>query len=184
MGLGKNKDAENFNLIKFAGLDLILGFKDNKMKDFLLSNGLTEEEYGWFMENSTKENSIIGIDHYPGCVHIFGKKVKNYTPKSKYMLKEIILEYYGRYKMPMLHTEVNGSASSIKICRATYEILRGLRAQGHLILGMSWHGDEYFLDWNSCLRNQHNCEINVGLYNRGKLQRVGRFLSELIASHS
>jgi beta-glucosidase len=177
---GKPQEVKKFNLRRFAPLDLILGHMDENMKKYLLSEGLQEQEYDWFMNNASRKNMILGIDHYPTCVHILSTR-KICSPTDPYYLRYIVKVYWNRYGIPLLHTEVNAlPIFAEKLCLKTFRVISQLRKEGFPVLGMSWYGDEYQVDWHYALRYKKNEETKVGLYYKGKLQSVGKLFAKLI----
>ncbi|MDP3881357.1 MAG: family 1 glycosylhydrolase [Nanoarchaeota archaeon] len=178
----RQEEALRFNLRRFAALDLILGKEDERMRNYLISQGMTEEEYSWFMVNGYKGNTILGIDHYPTCVHILEEKnTINCDPLHPYQLYTLVVEYSQRYKLPLLHTETNGWPDhALSICQKTYDVIAQLRTEGYQILGMGWYGDEYQVGWHHALVGPRSREENhVGLFYRGKIQPVGILFGEL-----
>ena len=59
------KPAEVLNAARFLSLDLNYGRRvDSEMYEYLLDNGMTREEYHFFMDNRLKHHCILGNDYY------------------------------------------------------------------------------------------------------------------------
>jgi hypothetical protein len=175
-------EANAFNVRRFAALDLIFGFRDPVMKEYMLRHGFSEIDYEWCMEHGTFENHVLGIDHYPTAVHRYGKEISvDETPDAPSKLYDIVKVYWDRYLLPMLHTETNGwPAHAVKICQDTYDTINKLRAEGYPVLGMGWYGDEYQVGWHYALHGPLSFEESpVGLFYKGELQPVGKRFGEL-----
>jgi beta-glucosidase/6-phospho-beta-glucosidase/beta-galactosidase len=172
-----------FNLKRFAALDLIFGKQDRTMKKYLLSQGMNEEEYGWFMEHGSKKNSVLGIDHYPTCIHTYtAEKIVDHGPDAPSELYSLSVEYYRRYHIPLLHLEVNGWPDyATSLCLQTFDTLARLKKEGFPVVGMSWFGDEYQVGWHHGLVGPKSYEETpVGLFYKGELQPVGEMFKELL----
>lgn len=181
-GSYREAEARRFNVRRFTLLDLILGNNDEEMREYLLSQGLNAAEYDWFMEHGTTKGTILGIDHYPWCIHEFHQDhTVDHDITKPYRLFELIEEYWKRYPLPMLHTEVNAKAeNSIAMCQQTYDILAKLRQEGYPVLGMAWYGDDVQIGWESILKGEKGFdEYPVGLFYKGEPQPVADLFGEL-----
>src|SRR3989344_1178782 len=178
----REQEAHRFNLRRFAALDLIFGKHDESMRDYLISQGLTEEEYSWFMIHGTREHTILGIDHYPTCIHLLEENTTiNCDPTHPFQLYTLIIDYWNRYQLPLIHTETNGwPKHALDICKKTYDTISQLRVEGYPILGMGWYGDEYQVGWHHALVGPRSYEENqVGLFYKGDIQPVGILFSKI-----
>jgi hypothetical protein len=176
-------EANAFNLRRFAALDLIFGYRDATMKSYMAQHGLSEIDYEWCMEHGNTKNTILGIDHYPTCIHRFGNKsTTDEDPSSPYKLYDLVKVYWDRYQLPMLHTETNAwPEHAVSVCMRTYDVINQLRREGYPILGMGWYGDEYQVGWHYALYGPLSFEESpVGLHYKGELQPVGQLFGRLI----
>jgi Glycosyl hydrolase family 1 len=180
---GSHREAEayRFNLRRFGALDLIFGKHDPAMREYLISQGLSEQEYQWFMENGDSSKTILGIDHYPWCVYILDEGGQELDPLARYQLYELTKVYYQRYELPLLHTEINGVPElAVAICKKTYDVIVQLRDEGYPMLGMGWYGDEYQVGWQFVMVGEEKFnEYPVGLYYKGELQPVASLFHEM-----
>lgn len=176
-------EATAFNIRRFAALDLIFGFRDPVMKDYMMKHGFAEIDYEWCMEHGTFENHVLGIDHYPTCVHRYGAHTTvDETANEPSKLYDLAKIYWDRYQLPMLHTETNGwPKHAVSICKQTYDAINKLRKEGYPVLGMGWYGDEYQVGWHYAMFGPLSFEESpVGLFYKGTLQPVGTLFGELI----
>lgn len=181
-GSGREADAALFNMQRFAALDLMFGCDDALLHTYVTRFGLSEEEYQWFMSNGNFRDTILGIDHYPTCVHLYKKKTTvDERPEAPLKLYELVKVYWERYKMPMLHTETNAwPVHAIALCQKTYDVINQLREEGYPVLGMGWYGDEYQVGWHYALYGPLSHEESpVGLHYKGELQPVGELFRDL-----
>ncbi|MBW3625614.1 MAG: family 1 glycosylhydrolase [Armatimonadetes bacterium] len=175
-------EANLFNeAVRFVPLDLILGHRDDRVFGYLDAYGITEEEYEWFMTHGSKSRKILGIDHYPTCIHILHEnRVVDQDANSPYELGHLTRAYWNRYRMPLLHAEVNAwPEHAVRICRQTYEELCRMRSEGYPVLGMSWYGDESQVDWQTALRKRGE-ETPVGLFRQGEPQPVAELFRSYV----
>lgn len=182
-GSGREAEARRFNLRRFAALDLIFGNRDQLMEHYLIEQGLSQTEYDWFMENGSSTKTILGIDHYPWCVYILSPNEKmELDPLARYQLYELAKVYWQRYKLPLLHTEINAVPElAVAMCQKTYDVVKQLGDEGYPIVGMGWYGDEYQVGWQSALVGaDKHAEYPVGLYYKGELQPVASLFHDLI----
>jgi len=131
------------------------------------------------MEHGKTTGTILGIDHYPWCVYHLGTSTDiTLDPLESYQLYELAKVYWSRYKLPLLHTEINALPElAVKLCKKTYDILTRLSEEGYPIVGMGWYGDEYQVGWQSLLRSYE--EYPVGLHYRGQIQPVALVFKQL-----
>lgn len=182
---GAQREAEvaRFNLRRFAGLDLMFGQRDSAMAAYLVEQGLPETDYEWFMTHGQKNDVVLGIDHYPTCVHTYDNDgVLHHTPDQPYRLYDIVREYWQRYDLPLVHTEVNGWPNfAVTICQQTFDEINRLRRDGVPVLGMGWYGDDLQIGWHVAMRGPKGYEESpVGLFYKGQLQPVGERYRDLL----
>ena len=96
------------NKLRFASLDLLYAkHPDADVYRYLTDNGLTREEYDWFMTGEPPGYQIMGNDYY-------GRNERIRLPDGSEMSGMDVLgwyhvthEYYLRYRKPVMHTETN-----------------------------------------------------------------------------
>lgn len=180
-GSGREEEAYHVTRCRFVCLDLIFGYID--MHDYLVDQGIFDDEYEWFMENGKITNTLLGFDYYDWChqllkandeffplVPFLPEKFINYP----YPMDELVIKFWDRYQIPLLHTETNAWPEvAIEKCTLVYNILSQLRKNGYPILGMSWFGDELQVGWQWILSGPYAFdETPVGLFYKGRKQPV------------
>lgn len=181
-GSGQERQAETFNTERFAATDLIFGHHDPKLEQYLVEQGLPQAEYDWFMAHGNKLRTVFGIDYYPWSVNQLDQNGRRpHDPHLSEALYVLAIQYYQRYQMPLLHTEVNALPElAVDVCLRTHEVLGNLREIGYPILGMSWFGDDLQIGWQSALLAPNgDDEFRVGLFYKGKTEPVGQLFSRL-----
>jgi beta-glucosidase/6-phospho-beta-glucosidase/beta-galactosidase len=175
-GLSDMEKVDKFNnFLRVAPLDLILGHRDENVKKHFKLNGVSENDYEWFMKHGNIKNLVLGIDHYPWCVHEYtDNSVTNKEPKDRYQLASLVKEYWLRYPLPLMHMEVNAVNEHAKdICEKTYEEMLLLGKKGYPVLGMSWFGDDLQIGWQSNLSGPTaDSEYRVGLFYKGEKEPI------------
>src|SRR5206468_11786331 len=103
--------AEFYNAKRLLSFDLCYGIDlRGNMYQYLLDNGLTQEEYYWFMEtgSAVKPYCIMGNEYYVTNEHAVRAKDGLCTPSGLiYGYYVITKQYYDRYHLPVMHTETN-----------------------------------------------------------------------------
>ncbi|MBV9172462.1 MAG: family 1 glycosylhydrolase [Chloroflexi bacterium] len=176
-GAKREEEVRRFNLARFVALDLAFGHRDSELHDYVLGEGLSAEAYEWFMRAGSTDDTLLGIDHYPGCVHTYGAdEITHDGPSSASQLVPLVVTYAQRYAMQdrLLHTESNGLPNcAAAICERTYHELAMLRRMGYAVWGMGWYGDEVQVGWQSQLSGPDgHAEYPVGLFRHGQPQPV------------
>jgi len=181
--------AEILNAKRFLSLDLNYGRRvESEMYEYLLDNGMTRDEYHWFLDNHLKHHCLMGNDYYvtnehrvcPGG-HIVGSgEIFGY--------EEITVQYYDRYLLPVMHTETNlsegpnGDEAVLWLHKEWANVLR-VRNKGIPIVGFTWYSLTDQVDWDTALREDAGRVNALGLYDLDRnVRRVGRAYRELIAA--
>jgi hypothetical protein len=74
---------------------------------YLLDNGLSRQEYEWFMQQSTKKNCVMGNDYYVSNEHMVHHDGTTSAAGDVFGYYAITRQYFGRYRLPIMHTETN-----------------------------------------------------------------------------
>src|ERR1051326_916429 len=92
------KRAERLNGERFLSLDLNYARRvDSDMYEFLLDNGMTREEYHFFMHHSPKHHCIMGNDYYVTNEHRVNPDGQTEPSGDVFGYDEITRQYYQRY---------------------------------------------------------------------------------------
>ena len=181
------KPAEVMNAERFLSLDLNYGRRvDSEMYEYLMDNGMTREEYHFFLDNNLKHHSIMGNDYYITNEHRVANDGTTRPAGEVFGYYELTYQYYDRYRLPVMHTETNlaqgpaGDEAVNWLWKQWANVLR-VRNDGIPIVGFTWYSLTDQIDWDVALREVNNHVHPVGLYDLDrKIRPVGKAYKELI----
>jgi beta-glucosidase len=180
--------AEFMNARRFLSLDLNYGRRvDSDMYEYLLDNGMTRDEYHFFLERSSlRHHCIMGNDYYVTNEHRVRADGFSTAAGDIFGYDEITRQYYDRYRLPVMHTETNliegpnGDEAVNWLWKQWANVLR-VRNTGVSIVGFTWYSLTDQMDWDVGLREENNRVTPVGLYDLDRNMRpVGRAYKQLI----
>ena len=180
--------AANFkNSERFLSLDLNYGHKvDSEMFTYLMDNGVTAEEYSFFINSRMKQRCILGNDYYYTNEHLVSADGSSKASGEIFGYSELTWEYFRRYGIPVMHTETNlaegpkGDEAEQWLWKQWANIMR-VRRHGIPIVGFTWYSLTDQMDWDTGLREENNRVHPVGLYDLDRRPRaVGRAYKKLI----
>ena len=172
------------NKQRFLSLDLLYAHPpDADVCIWMMDNGLTREEYAWFMAGEPPGHQIMGMDYY-------GRNERILTPDGSLISSEDVMgwyyithEYFSRYRRPVMHTETNvedPEAGPAWLWKQWINILR-MRADGVPVLGFTWYSLIDQMDWDMELAEMNMRPFRCGLYDLDRKQRpVGAEYAKLI----
>ena len=102
--------AAAFNDKRFLSLDLSYGHDvRGMMYEYLMDNGMTREEYHWFLREATPPapHCIMGNDYYVTNEHLVPADGPVRPAGEIFGYYVITRQYYERYRLPVMHTETN-----------------------------------------------------------------------------
>ncbi len=181
------KSAELYNSMRFLSLDLNYGHRvDSEMYEYLMANGMTWDEYHFFMDNRMKHHCILGNDYYWTNEHRVGADGSTRASGEIFGYSEITRQYYDRYRLPVMHTETNivegpnGDEAVNWLWKEWANVLR-VRNDGVPTVGFTWYSLTDQVDWDSALREQAGHVNPLGLYDLDRnIRNVGRSYRQLI----
>ncbi|HEX6191381.1 MAG TPA: family 1 glycosylhydrolase [Chitinophagaceae bacterium] len=177
--------ARFLNQKRFLSLDLTYGYPLNvTMYEYLLSNGMTKEEYKWFANNQVKARCIMGNDYYVTNEHLVFPNGMTQAAGEIFGYYVITSQYYKRYKLPIMHTETNIKMPACKewLLKQWANVHR-LKHDGIPIIGFTWYSLLHQVDWDSALRNDAGHVNELGLYDLDrKIMPVGEAYKTLIGN--
>jgi beta-glucosidase/6-phospho-beta-glucosidase/beta-galactosidase len=181
------KPAEIENSKRFLSLDLNYGHRvDSEMYEYLFDNGMTREEYHFFLGNSLRHHCILGNDYYWTNEHRVAADGVTRASGEIFGYSEITRQYHGRYRLPVMHTETNiaegpnGDEAVNWLWKQWANVLR-VRNDGVPTVGFTWYSLTDQIDWDVGLREQNNRVHPVGLYDLDRrIRPVGRSYRQLI----
>src|SRR5436853_6401212 len=77
------------------------------MYEYLFENGMTRDEYHFFLGNSLRHHCILGNDYYWTNEHRVAADGATRASGEIFGYSEITRQYYNRYRLPVMHTETN-----------------------------------------------------------------------------
>ena len=176
--------ANFLNEKRFLSLDLTYGRPVNAvMYEYLLDNGMTRDEYHWFLNNQVKANCVLGNDYYVTNEHIVHEDGRVTGSGEIFGYYVITHQYYDRYHLPVMHTETNLSDAEHSwdwLWKQWMNLFR-LRSDGVPIIGFTWYSLTDQVDWDTALREDAGRVNPVGLADLDRnIRRVGWEYKKLI----
>jgi beta-glucosidase/6-phospho-beta-glucosidase/beta-galactosidase len=180
--------ADFCNQLRFVALDLHYSHQvQADVMKYLLDNGMTWDEYEWFMCQKAGERSILGIDYYKanealvdgnGTVDAYGETYGWYV---------VARQYYERYLRPLMQSETNTASAKAAgpwLWKQWHNVAR-MREDGIPIVGFTWYGLVDFVDWEGWLLKKEGRVVPCGLYTLDRKPRpVCREFRRLIREYS
>lgn len=182
------RPAELENSRRFLSLDLNYGHRvDSAMYEYLTDNGLTRQEYHFFLQNTLRHHCILGNDYYWTNEHRVSSDGSHRASGEIFGYSEITRQYYERYRLPVMHTETNliegplGDEAVNWLWKQWANVLR-VRNDGVPTVGFTWYSLTDQVDWDTALREKNDRVHPVGLYDLNrKIRPVGKSYKKLIA---
>lgn len=179
--------AEVLNSLRFLSLDLNFGRRTgSEMYQYLLDNGMTRDEYDWFMNMRLKQHCIMGNDYYLTNEHRVAADGSSRASGEVFGYDGITWQYFDRYRLPVMHTETNladygdGQLSVEWLWKQWASVLR-VRNDGIPIVGFTWYSLTDQVDWDTALREDNGRVNPLGLFDLDRnIRPVGRAYKQLI----
>ncbi|HZQ62788.1 MAG TPA: family 1 glycosylhydrolase [Casimicrobiaceae bacterium] len=181
------RPAEILNERRFLSLDLNYGMRvSSEMYEFLLDNGMTREEYHWFLDHRLKHHCIMGNDYYVTNEHRVAADGSSGPAGEVFGYGEITRQYHRRYNLPVMHTETNfkqgahGDEAVFWLWKQWANVLR-IRNDGVPMVGFTWYSLIDQVDWDTALREPNGNVNPLGLYDLDrKIRPVGEAYRKLM----
>lgn len=181
------KPAERMNCHRFLPLDLNYGHRvDSGVYEYLMDNGMTREEYHFFLGRRLRQHCILGNDYYWTNEHRVRADGSTSASGEIFGYSEITRQYYARYRLPVMHTETNiaegpqGDEAVNWLWKQWANVLR-VRNDGVPTVGFTWYSLTDQVDWDTALREQNGRVNPLGLYDLDRnIRAVGRSYKQLI----
>jgi beta-glucosidase/6-phospho-beta-glucosidase/beta-galactosidase len=159
--------AAFYNEKRFIALDLSYGYPMSAaVYQYLLDNGMSREEYAWFLTNRVKAHCVMGTDYYVTNEHLVHADGTT-TPSGEIFGYYVIThQYYSRYGLPVMHTETNlmDADRAPMWLRKEWANVHRLKQDGVPVVGFTWYSLTDQVDWDSALRNDQGHVNPLGLY--------------------
>jgi beta-glucosidase/6-phospho-beta-glucosidase/beta-galactosidase len=175
--------ARRFNEKRFLAFDLTYGQHVNAtIYEYLLDNGMTRDEYHWFLQHHLRSRCVMGNDYYAtneNLVHADGTlslsgEIFGYYP--------ITHQYFSRYRLPVMHTETNyPEPDAVKWLKKEWANVHRLKQDGVPIVGFTWYSLQDQVDWDTGLREDNGRVNALGLCDLDRnIRPVGHAYRDLI----
>jgi beta-glucosidase/6-phospho-beta-glucosidase/beta-galactosidase len=175
--------ARRFNEKRFLSFDLTYGHHVNAtIYEYLLDNGMSRDEYHWFLQHHVRSRCVMGNDYYAtneNLVHSDGSltlsgEIFGYYP--------ITHKYFTRYCLPVMHTETNYSEpNAVMWLKKEWANVHRLKQDGVPIVGFTWYSLQDQVDWDTGLREDNGRVNALGLCDLDrKIRPVGHAYKKLI----
>ena len=179
--------AEIMNEVRFLSLDLNYGKRvSSQMYEYLMDNGMTREQYHFFQGNKLKRHCIMGNDYYVTNEHIVDHDGVASPAGEIFGYYVITMQYYDRYRVPVMHTETNHcegptGQEAVTWLRKQWANVMRVRNDGVPIVGFTWYSLTDQVDWNTALREPNGRVDPLGLFDLSRrIRPVGSAYRQLI----
>ena len=170
----KSADIALNNQLRFLALDLLYAHApDANVMCYLLDNGMTREEYAWNMRGEPPGYQVMGNDYYGRNETMLLPDGSSASCEDVLGWYQITLQYYHRYKKPVMHTETNNFNATTApnwLWKQWVNVLR-MRADGVPVLGFTWYSLIDQIDWDVALAQKHGTVNACGLYDMNRNPR-------------
>ena len=181
--------AEFANARRFLSLDLNYGRRvGSEMYEYLMDNGMTREEYHFFLRQAPlRHHCIMGNDYYVTNEHRVAADGRTRPAGEVFGYDELTRQYHDRYKLPVMHTETNlnegpGGGEAVDWLWKQWSNVLRVRNTGVPIVGFTWYSLTDQVDWDVALREDNGRVNPLGLYDLDRnVRAVGRAYKRLIA---
>ncbi len=183
--------ARKWNAARFMTLDLNYGHPlESERYQWMMDNGLTREEYTFFLQNNLKRFCIMGNDYYVTNEHHVQPDGTTSASGEIFGYGEITRQYFDRYGLPVMHTETNlnegpnGDEAVNWLLKEWANVLQARNRQVPIV-GFTWYSITDQVDWDTALREKNGHVNPVGLYDlKRQIRPVGKAYKNLIKDWS
>ena len=179
--------AESKNAFRFLSLDLNYGRRvDSHMYEYLMDNGMTREEYHFFLNNNFKHHCLMGNDYYQTNEHHVNVDGSTCASGEIFGYADITRQYYERYRLPVMHTETNLAQGpvgdeAVRWLRKEWANVLSIRNSGIPVVGFTWYSLTDQVDWDTALREDNGRVNPLGLFDLDRnIRPVGVAYRDLI----
>lgn len=169
-----SEETKLFNKQRLISLDLLYAHApDADIYQYLMDNGLTRQEYDWFMVGEPPGYQIMGNDYYGRNERILKPDGSFARAEDVFGWYQITRDYYDRYKKPVMHTETNvadAEEAPTWLWKQWMNVLR-MRADGIPVLGFTWYSLIDQVDWDIALAEKKGTLNPCGLFDMDRKPR-------------
>jgi beta-glucosidase len=176
-------EAEMLNERRFLSLDLNYGRRiSSGMYEYVRDNGMSAEEYDFFLTHNLREHCVLGNDYYAANEHLLLDEDRKVYAGEVFGYYVVTRDYYDRYNLPVMHTETNkAEPDAERWLWKTWTNIQRLRQDGVPLCGMTWYSLTDQVDWDTALRENNGTVNPLGLYDLNrKIRPVGEAYKRLV----
>jgi beta-glucosidase/6-phospho-beta-glucosidase/beta-galactosidase len=158
--------ADWLNERRFLSLDLTYGHQPTvEMYQYLRDNGMTREQYGWFINHEVRTRCIMGNDYYLTNEHLVHEDGSYSDAGEVFGYYVITHQYFDRFGLPIMHTETNiqDESKTVSWLLKQWANVYRLRQDGVPVVGFTWYSLTDQVDWNNFLREDAGVVNRLGL---------------------
>lgn len=177
-------EAEMLNERRFLSLDLNYGYRvSSGMYEYLRDNGMSDQEYDFFIQHNLHEHCVMGNDYYAANEHLLVEEDRTVYAGEVFGYYVVTRDYYDRYNLPVMHTETNREEPGAeRWLWKTWTNIQRLRRDGVPLCGMTWYSLTDQVDWDTALRENNGRVNRLGLYDLNRnLRPVGEAYKKLVS---
>lgn len=159
--------AEWENRRRFLSFDLLYSVPpDTDLGLYLLDNGMTRDEFRWFMSHGLGDRIVMGNDYYQTNEHVVAPGGQIKPAGEVFGWSAITRQYFERYRRPVMHTETNirDAMEAPRWLWKQFFNVRHLREQGVPVIGFTWYSLIDQVDWDTALALDRGVVNPCGLY--------------------
>jgi beta-glucosidase len=180
-------ESMKWNAARFLTLDLNYGHPlESERYQWLMDNGMTRDEYLFFLHSNLKRHCVMGNDYYLTNEHRVLPDGTTGPSGEIFGYGEITRQYFDRYGLPVMHTETNlnegpNGDEAVNWLRKEWANVLQARTRQVPIVGFTWYSITDQVDWDTALREKNGHVNPVGLYDLNRqIRPVGKAYKELI----
>ena len=162
------------NQLKTLSLDFLYAKQpDAVVYQFLLDNGMTREEFNWFMIGDPPGHHIMGNDYYGRNEKVLLPDGSLHSGEDVHGWYNIAKIYHNRYYKPIFHTEINvfdAEAAPSWLWKQWANVLNA-RRDGLPVVGFTWYSLIDQVDWDIGLSEKRGKINPCGLYDMDRNPR-------------
>jgi beta-glucosidase/6-phospho-beta-glucosidase/beta-galactosidase len=158
------------NRHRFITFDFLYGHPpEADVLNFLYDHGMSRQDYEWFMRQGRHAagHCVMGMDYYGDNEKVVEPDGSDRAMGVMLGWGSIALEYFQRYRRPMMLTETNsiddGHGRSCDWLHRTWHQARFLRHSGLPVIGYTWYSLTDQIDWDIQIREVRGNIVPNGL---------------------
>ena len=159
--------ADFENQRRFIALDLLYHVPLRAdVYQYMLDHGMTRQEYEWFMNRNVCGRAVLGVDYYTWNEKLINSEGRVENLGELFGWYVITMQYYQRYKRPVMHTETNVQDAQQApgwLWRQWHNV-QLIRKAGVPVIGFTWYSLQDQVDWDIGLSRARGTVNPCGLF--------------------